>query len=922
MNKIKHYLPEILILVYMLIFMITKQPWNPWDRMIATDGKGYYAYLPAFFIYGDTDFDFIDSYESKYYPPGGELYKDFRVETGKGIVNKYFPGTALLWIPFFLIAHAVANLSGFPADGYSIPYQLAIGLAALFYFWLALHLLRRVLRHYTKNENLIALTLVGISLGTNLIYYTVNAPSQVHVYNFFLITAFVLCVLNACNGGAKKHIYLALLLLGMIIISRPQNGIIVFSIPFLCGSKDAFMRLIKDVFSDVRTFLLSFILLCIPLLLPVFYWMFVTGQPLVYTYGNESYNLLQPNIVLFLFSFEKGWMLYTPLAAFSVFGFIYLYQRSKWEFISLSAFLFFLVYFLSSWWVWNYTSYISQRVMIDFYVFLAILLIHVFLYTSSGRLKKVTTTAFVLLISLTVFQYFQQLKWIYPAGPVTAKSYFNNFFSLTKQNTYYISPNEIETIHTFSLQGTDSKHFMLPEKFFNKDRNHSQCLVYTHDPAEKLLFARQAAIDNDTNACVLRIGAWYLANITDSVFHVKTSFGKSRKVYSVNYQNIVSGFRPGKWTYIETALYLPYLRYSCDSVFVSIVNLTGDTVLVNNLKIEFIKMKGVDKHEWIPSAADDVQSFKRYATDMEKKLESPWCNESGISFEKSSSGKRSSLVNALMPYSVSFELALDSADNIPESYLKVNSQILLASNGRMALIVDFSSKGKTVLYKSYPVIKPDTERSWFNFEISRELPIRQLKADKVKIYFWYQNGDSNAYIDDIKVEQVFYKKARRSDSNPLVLASEMMPNDFICENFDSKIPAFSGFIQASPFAKSGNQVCVCNSTHPFSFSHKLLINKENAKLNSVRVNANVMSDQFKSNAVMVVDFQSNGKSVSYMPVYLNSSVIKGEWVGLDLELKYPKLAQNITEAIIYFYSPSFDEELMIDDFCVKLNYLK
>lgn len=922
MCKIKRYLPELLILVYMLIFMITKQPGNPWDRMIATDGKGYYAYLPAFFIYGNTDFDFIDSYESKYYPPGGELYKDFRVETGKGIVNKYFPGTAILWIPFFLIAHAVAIMAGFPADGYSIPYQLAIGLAAMFYFWLALHLLRKVLQHYTKNENLIALTLVGISLGTNLIYHTINAPSQVHVYNFFLITAFILCVLNVCKQGAIKHIYIASLLLGMVIISRPQNGIIVFSIPFLCGSKTAFMRLIKDVFSDVRTILFLFILLCIPLLVPVSYWMYATGQPLVYTYGNESYNLLQPNIFLFLFSFEKGWMLYTPLAAFSVWGLIFLYQKSKWEFISLSAFLFFLVYFLSSWWVWNYTSYISQRVMIDFYAFLAILLVNVFLIARSSRLRLVITTVFFLLISLTVFQYFQQLKWIYPAGPVTAKTYFKNFFSLTKQYTYYISPGEIDTIHIFSFQGTDSKHFLLTEKIFNKDRNHSHCLVYTHDPAEKLLFSRQAAVENDTNACVLRIGAWYFANNTDSVFHVKTSFGKSRKLYSVNYQNIVSGFRPEKWTYIETALYLPHVRYSSDSIYVSMVNLTGDSVLVDGLKIEFIKMKSTNKYEWIPSAADDVQSFKSYATDLEIKLESPWGNESGISTEKHYSGKRSSLVNVLMPYSVSFELALDTANNTPESYLKVNSQIWLESNSRMALIVDFSSKGKTVFYKSYPVVKPDTELSWFNFEISRELPIRQLKADKVKIYFWYQNGDGNAYIDDIKVEQVFYKKARLLDPNPLTQESEMMPNDFICENFDSKIPVISGFIQTSPFAKSGKQVCVCNSAHPFSFSHKLLINKGNTKLHSVRVKANVMTDQYRSNAVMVVDFQSNGKSVSYLPVYLNASAKKGEWVGLDREFKYPNLPQSITEAIVYFYSPSFDEELMMDDFCVKLNYLK
>ena len=134
--QLRKYIPELIVLVYAVLFLLTKVPSNPWDRVIVSDGKGYYSYLPALFIYHDTDFGFIDKYESDYYPAGGQLYKDFRFDTGNGIVNKYFPGPAVLWLPFFTGAHAVATIFGVPTDGYSMPYQLAIAFAAFFYFWL------------------------------------------------------------------------------------------------------------------------------------------------------------------------------------------------------------------------------------------------------------------------------------------------------------------------------------------------------------------------------------------------------------------------------------------------------------------------------------------------------------------------------------------------------------------------------------------------------------------------------------------------------------------------------------------------------------------------------------------------------------------------------------------------------------------
>ena len=88
---------------------------------INSDGKGYYAYLTAIFIYQDLEYGFIDDYETKYYAP--ESYVDFRREVEGGIANITFVGLALFFLPFFLVAHIVSMVLGLPTDGYAPLYQ-------------------------------------------------------------------------------------------------------------------------------------------------------------------------------------------------------------------------------------------------------------------------------------------------------------------------------------------------------------------------------------------------------------------------------------------------------------------------------------------------------------------------------------------------------------------------------------------------------------------------------------------------------------------------------------------------------------------------------------------------------------------------------------------------------------------------------
>ena len=164
-NKNLSFGPELILILSLLLFFTLKKPYYEWDRIINSDGKGYYAYLPAIFIYNDLDYKFVEYYEAKYYPSDRLVFKEFRYNWKGETVNKTFCGLAILWLPFFLIAHIFSLLTDFKADGYSLPYQYAIGLATIVYLWLGLRALVSLLIKYGANKKLANWIIILIALA-------------------------------------------------------------------------------------------------------------------------------------------------------------------------------------------------------------------------------------------------------------------------------------------------------------------------------------------------------------------------------------------------------------------------------------------------------------------------------------------------------------------------------------------------------------------------------------------------------------------------------------------------------------------------------------------------------------------------------------------------------------------------------------
>jgi hypothetical protein len=366
----------LLLLMILLAFFAGIRIFNPetkdWKNIITSDGRGYYAYLPALLIYGDPTFGKSTAAESQLLKTR-EYNPNYLVRSEGHTVNKYFAGPSLLMAPFFSLAYGCALFSGEPLTGYSFYFQLFTGLAALFYLFLGLLFLKKILEQFADAPQFVSLVLLAIVLATNLFYYLFWQPAMSHVYSFFAINGFLWSVQSLFLKNSVRHAALAGLFYGLVILIRPLNGIILLMVPFFIPDAITFRKTLRYLLVDKGLIVIPFFL-AIVLIQPLL-WKVQTGRWFIWPYAGEGFYFRRPEIANLLFSYRKGLFIYTPLAFLSLFGFFPLYIRSRFRAFWLFLFLALTVYLTSSWWNWYYGDGFGMRPLIDFFGLFAILLL-------------------------------------------------------------------------------------------------------------------------------------------------------------------------------------------------------------------------------------------------------------------------------------------------------------------------------------------------------------------------------------------------------------------------------------------------------------------------------------------------------------------------------------------------------------------
>ena len=220
-------------------------------RIRASDEIEYFSYLPSLFF--DRDLEFGNEYQYFYdQNPGGlALFKgtflDKREpETGRHI--NFGPiGSAVLWSPFYLLAHlgvlAARSLGAtVAANGLSAPYVAAVCYASALYGFLGFLLMHAALRrHGGIPEPAAGWAPAALWYGTPALYYMTLAPGFSHAPSLFAVSLLVWLWLRARERQSLADWVLVGAAGGLAGLIREQDALFLI-VPALGLVVDAWRR--------------------------------------------------------------------------------------------------------------------------------------------------------------------------------------------------------------------------------------------------------------------------------------------------------------------------------------------------------------------------------------------------------------------------------------------------------------------------------------------------------------------------------------------------------------------------------------------------------------------------------------------------------------------------------------------------------
>lgn len=379
---------------------------------LSWDVLGYYLYLPATFVHHDFFLNQIEwlQIEAQTRELTDTLYMVTQSPKG-GNMYFFLMGMAFLYLPFFLIAHLLAPILGFPADGFSEPYIYAMVIGALCYTSAAIYLLRKILLRYFS-EITTAILLLFLAFTTNAINHLAIKNLETVNFLFFFVTAMVYLSIKWHENHKRKYLIL-IFLTGTISTLIKPSEIFIFLLPLLWNVtsfndvKTKIILLFTTYKWDLFWAIISAFVLVFPQML---YWFYETGKPIYDSYKNPGIGIdwWNPHILEALFSFRKGWLIYTPGAVFMLIGLYFLWKKNASIAWAISVYAGISFYIMISWTEWWYGAGYSFRPVVTLY---PVLLIGMGYFLEAIRVKKILFSEVLILLAfftfLNIFQYQQ-----------------------------------------------------------------------------------------------------------------------------------------------------------------------------------------------------------------------------------------------------------------------------------------------------------------------------------------------------------------------------------------------------------------------------------------------------------------------------------------------------------------------------------
>lgn len=397
------------------------------EATLSWDVMGYYLYLPSYFYDDISKLHELPDLVKKYRPVYG-FWNAFELPNGNYMM-KYSMGMAMMYLPFFGIAHIWATVGGFAVDGFSFPYQVMISFGSILVAWIGLWFARKNLLRFF-NDRVTAIVLLVLVLATNYFNYVSYGGPMTHNYLFTIYCVLIWCTirfydqpsvfLGACIG----------FLCGLATVSRPTD-IIILIIPFFWGI--ALMSGVKSrlhfLWVNRLILLIAALVFFLPILPQLLYWKTVSGQWLYYSYQDQGFSWDRPHLYKGIFTYSNGWLVYTPVMVLALAGFLFLYRKHRELFAVTAIFSAINIYIVYSWDIWWYGGSFGSRAMIQSYAILLFPLAAFFEFAIAKKIFRVFVAIMVLFcIWLNLIQTYQcHVKGIFESEGMTRAYYWRIF---------------------------------------------------------------------------------------------------------------------------------------------------------------------------------------------------------------------------------------------------------------------------------------------------------------------------------------------------------------------------------------------------------------------------------------------------------------------------------------------------------------
>lgn len=320
--------PVILLIIFLTAFPFLFKPW-----IHGFDTVAYYSWLRTIVIDGNLDV----GDEFNYYGYGAE-----RGATITGYTyNEWAVGSAVLWAPFFLIAHGFSLLActwGLPvvANGYETQYIWMVSIGSALYAFIGI-LMTYYLCRALFSPSVSTLAVSAVWLASPLVFYMYSHPLMSHANDTFAYALYLYTWHETRQRPTQYRAALRGATAGLCALVRQINAVLVFFALAefivdglrLWRSTRRAAELWQTVF-NVAAFSLAWWIVYTP---QVIVWRVVLGHWIElnpYAAGaGAGFDWLHPHFLGTLFSTDRGLFTWSPLLLLATVGWASLWRQER-----------------------------------------------------------------------------------------------------------------------------------------------------------------------------------------------------------------------------------------------------------------------------------------------------------------------------------------------------------------------------------------------------------------------------------------------------------------------------------------------------------------------------------------------------------------------------------------------------------------